>query len=121
MDRIVAVAVAMAVAWTSAEMVSIAYTVAGAVVAVMVDTVFSTKVTIIIPPAGLASEYCVVECTTSTRVWSRTVQRDVVVSPVPDGTVDHAIGTESHDGTNDSAGDTVIPIMEFVDGEGTSN
>jgi len=58
---------------------------------------------------------------TSTRERSSAVQWDMVSAPVPNRSVDHAVGGESHDCTDDGAGETVIPVVEFVDSESACN
>lgn len=49
------------------------------------------------------------------------VEGDVVVSPVPDGGVGHSVGGECHDGTNNGAGQDVVPVVELIDTEGTAD
>lgn len=71
-------------------------------------------------PAGLAREHSVLR----SRTWegrSCAVKWEVVGAPVPDGRVHHTIGTEGHDGADDGAGETVVPVVVLVDGEGAGD
>lgn len=49
------------------------------------------------------------------------IERDVIVAPVPDGSICHAVGGESHHGANDCAGDNVVPVVELVNGQRTAD
>lgn len=57
----------------------------------------------------------------SVRECHAAVQRDVVEAPVPDRCVQHAVCGKGHDGANDSSGDDVVPVVEFVDSERTAD
>lgn len=39
----------------------------------------------------------------------------MVESKVPDGRIDHSVGGDGHDGSDDGASDDVVPIVIFVD------
>lgn len=49
------------------------------------------------------------------------VKRNMVIAPIPDRSVNHAVSAESHDGTNDAASNDVVPVMELVDGQRASD
>lgn len=49
------------------------------------------------------------------------VEGDMVVAPIPDARIHHAVGAESHDGTDNRASEDVIPVVELVNGQGASN
>ena len=53
--------------------------------------------------------------------WHIAVQRDVVESEIPYGRIHHSVGAEGEHGPDDGAGDAVIPVVEFVDGERTGD
>ena len=77
-------------------------------------------------PAGLAGEDGVVEAVEGAGACAIdegcvAQERDVVEAEVPDGGVDHAVGAEGHDGANDGAGEDVVPVVVFVDGEGAAD
>lgn len=40
---------------------------------------------------------------------------------IPNTSVDHSIGRGGHDGPDDGAGEAVVPVVEFVDGEGAGD
>lgn len=42
----------------------------------------------------------------------------MVEPKVPDGGVDHSVSRDRHDGSDDGAGDQVVPVVVFIDGEG---
>ncbi|KAH0536669.1 hypothetical protein FGG08_006464 [Glutinoglossum americanum] len=44
-------------------------------------------------------------------------QRHVVEPEIPDARVDHAIAADGHHGSDDGAGEAVVPVVVFVDGE----
>jgi hypothetical protein len=50
-----------------------------------------------------------------------TVQGNVVVAPVPDGGVGHAVGRKGKDGANDGASNDVVPVVILIHGQGTAN
>lgn len=56
--------------------------------------------------------------TNSVAEWYIAVQRDVVESEIPDGRIHHSVRAEGEDGPDDGAGETVVPVVELVDGEG---
>lgn len=77
-------------------------------------------------PARLASEDVVVEAIEG--AWACAVdegsvaeERDVVEAEVPDGGVDHAVGGEGHHCADYGAGEDVVPVVVFVDGEGAAD
>jgi hypothetical protein len=72
-------------------------------------------------PSSLVREHGMGEFSFSSVKRHSAVQGDVINSPVPDTGVHHAICGECHDGTDDCAGETVIPVVELVDGQGSSN
>jgi hypothetical protein len=45
-------------------------------------------------------------------------QRNVVEPEIPDGGVDHSVRWDGHHGAYDAARNHVVPVVEFVDGEG---
>lgn len=45
----------------------------------------------------------------------------MVEAPVPDGSVQHAVSRKGHDGTDDGAGNNVVPVVEFVNSERTAD
>lgn len=49
------------------------------------------------------------------------VQRDVVEAPVPDGGVRHAVSRKGHDSTDNGTGNHVVPVVELVDSERTTD
>jgi len=64
-------------------------------------------------PASLASEDDVVEAVKGARPGTVdkggvAQERNVVEAEVPDGSVDHAVGAESHDSTNDGSGEDIV-------------
>jgi hypothetical protein len=68
-------------------------------------------------PASLTCEDCVVEavegaCAGAVNEWCVAEERDVVEAEVPDRGVDHAVGGESHDGTDKSTSQNVVPGCE---------
>ena len=49
------------------------------------------------------------------------VARGELTSEVPDSSVGHAVRAESHDATDDRAGEDVVPVVVLVDGERTAD
>lgn len=43
----------------------------------------------------------------------------MVGAPVPDRCIYHSVGAERHDGADNSAGETIIPVVVLVNGEST--
>ena len=68
-----------------------------------------------LPGKRSAAELHIIAATKRERV--RPVKRDMVVAPVPDASVDHAVRAERHDGADDGAGNHVVPVVELVDGQ----
>lgn len=44
-------------------------------------------------------------------------KRDVVVTPIPDGSVCHAVGAKGEGGADGGASEDIVPVVELVDGE----
>jgi len=44
---------------------------------------------------------------------------NVVEAEVPNAGVHHPVGTQSENGTDDSAGDNIVPVVVFINREGT--
>jgi len=77
-------------------------------------------------PTGLAREDVGVEAVEG--AWACAVDEggvaeegNVVEAEVPDGGVDHAVGREGHYGTDDGAGEDVVPVVVLVNGECAAN
>jgi hypothetical protein len=77
-------------------------------------------------PASLAGEDSVVEaveCARASAVDKGSVAEDgnVVEAEVPNRGVDHAVGAESHESADDCTSENVVPVVELVNGESTTN
>lgn len=70
-------------------------------------------------PASFMRKHSILKSKPSTRERHRAIQWDVICSPVPDRTVHHSVGAKRHYRPDDSARNAVIPIMVFVNCEGT--
>jgi len=46
-----------------------------------------------------------------------TVQWNVIDSPVPDGSVDHAIRGKREEGTNNGTSKAVVPVVKLINGK----
>jgi hypothetical protein len=82
--------------------------------------------TIVGSPAGLPGPDSIVEaveCAGAGSVDERCVAQDgnVVEAEIPYRGVHHAVAAECHQGTDDSAGGNVVPVVELVDSQSTAN
>lgn len=66
-------------------------------------------------PADLAGPQSINKlCLVGVREWRASVEGDVVEAPIPNSGVNHAVRGEGHDGTNDSAGKNIIPVVVLL-------
>ena len=73
-------------------------------------------------PASLACENRVVQLSVKTVVEGlAAVEGDVVEAEVPDGSIGHAVGGEGEDNTNGCTSKDVVPVVELVNGERTTD
>lgn len=77
-------------------------------------------------PASFARPNSIVETIEGARTstidkGSVTEDGDVVKAEVPHGGIDHSVATESHHGTNNGSGEDVVPVVVFVDRQGTAD
>lgn len=77
-------------------------------------------------PASLAGPDSVVEAIEragSSAIDEGSVTQDgnVVEAEVPDGSVDHAVAAECHEGTNDSTCEDVVPVVVLVNSESATD
>ena len=79
----------------------------------------TTKGTLVNTPPSLPRPECITEAierSESLRIRERHVahERNVVEAEVPDTGIDHAVGAECHDRSNDCAGKDVVPVVIFI-------
>lgn len=86
----------------------------------------SPATALVCAPASLTSEDDVVEAvkgagTRAEDKGSVAQKRDVIEAEVPYRSVDHAVRAEGHESTDDRSSEDVVPVVIFVDAEGTTN
>lgn len=74
-------------------------------------------------PANFAGENSISELGLAHGVVERnaSVEGNVVVAPIPDSGVGHAVGREGKDGTNDSTGEDIVEVVVLVDGKSSTD
>lgn len=101
----------------------------GSVSVVYTTGVRSTAVVVVgsasrhaLAPAGLARKDRIAQLVGAVVAEGHVaVQGNVVVAPVPDGGVDHAVRGPGEDGADDGSGKDVVPVVVLVDGEGATD
>ncbi|KAI6765756.1 hypothetical protein HG530_006826 [Fusarium avenaceum] len=83
----------------------------------------AVRATTVRSPANLAGENSIGELGLAHGVVERaaSVEGNVVVAPIPDSGVGHAVGREGKDGANDSTGENIVEVVVLVDGKSSTD